>query len=121
MSKIINCIICPLSCEIHFEKINNKYLFSGNICSKGKDYAIREIKNPVRIVTTTVIVNNGDNKLLPVRSDIGINKDLLLRCIFILSKLKVDAPIKRGDIIYRNILNTGVNIIASKDLKKKIK
>jgi len=118
MSKIINCIICPLGCEIHFEERNNRYLFSGNICSKGEDYAIREIKNPLRIVTTTVIVNNGDNKLLPVRSEIGINKNLLLRCIFILSKLKVDAPIKCGDIIYRNFLNTGVNIIASKDIKK---
>lgn len=121
MSKNINCIICPLGCEIHIKERNNKYLFSGNLCSKGEDYAIKEIKNPVRLVTTTIIVNNGQNKLLPVRSETGIKKDLMVKCILILSKLKVDAPIKHGDIIYRNILDTGINIIASRDIKKKNK
>ena len=115
MNNDITCIICPLGCKIHIEEENNDFTFSGNICSKGEDYAIQEIKNPIRIVTTTVFVDNDNHRLLPVRSKKGIHKDLVLKCIVELSKIKVKTPIKCGDIIYENILGTGVNIIASRD------
>jgi len=108
MNNDITCIICPLGCKIHIEEENNDFTFSGNICSKGEEYAIQEIKNPIRIVTTTVFVDNDNHRLLPVRS-------LVLKCIVELSKIKVKTPIKCGDIIYENILGTGVNIIASRD------
>ena len=42
-----------------------------------------------------------------------------MKCIVELSKIKVKAPIKCGDIIYENILGTGINIIASLDINKK--
>ena len=119
MSKNITCILCPLGCEIHINEENNDFLLSGNMCSKGEEYAIKEIKNPIRIVTTTVFIKNGKNRLLPVKSEKGIHKDLVKKCIFELSKMKLTAPIKCGDIIYKNIYETGINIIASRDIKKK--
>ena len=119
MSNSVTCIICPLGCEIHLNQKKNNYSFSGNMCSKGEDYAIREIKNPVRILTTTIFIESGENKLLPVKSKKGIHKDLILKCISLLSKVKVNAPIKCGDIVYKNILNTGIDIIATRDIQKK--
>ena len=118
MSENITCIICPLGCEIHIDRGKNDYLFSGNNCSMGEEYVIKEINNPIRIVTTTVFIENGENRLLPVRSEKGIHKELLSKCIRELAKMKVKAPIKCGDIIYKNILDTGINIIASRDIKK---
>ena len=116
----ITCIHCPLGCQIKVEEKNNNFQFSGNFCIKGEEYSILEIKNPTRILTTTVLVKNGKQLLLPVRSEKGIHKDLIKKCIFILSKLKVKAPIKYKDIIYKNILNTGINIIASRNINKKL-
>ncbi len=120
MSDNITCILCPLGCKIHLERKNNEYIITGNICKKGEEYSIQEIQEPLRVLTTTIYIKDGDQLLLPVRSEKGIHKDLIFSCIKKLSKINVKAPIKIHDIIYENILNTGVNIIASRDINKKI-
>lgn len=120
MTEEITCILCPLSCNLKVIVENNKIIITENACKKGEEYAIQEIKNPIRILTTTVFVDNGELILLPVRSEKGLHKDLILNCIKILSKIRVKAPIKQKDIIYKNILETGVNIIASRDINKKV-
>jgi CxxC motif-containing protein len=101
------------------KKENNKIIITENACNKGEKYAIQEIKNPVRILTTTVFVDNGEQILLPVRSEKGIHKNLIVKGIKKLSKIKVNAPIKQKDVIYENILESRVNIIASRDIDKK--
>ena len=119
MTEEITCILCPLSCIMKVKKEKNLIIITENACNKGEKYAIQEIKKPVRILTTTIFVNNGEQILLPVRSEKGIHKDLILKSIKKLSKIKVNAPIKQKDIIYKNILETGVNIIASRDINRK--
>jgi CxxC motif-containing protein len=119
MNKKVTCILCPLGCKIEIETKKKNYKFYGNECLKGERYAIQEIKKPMRILTTTVFVEQGEQILLPVRSEKAINKDLILNGIYKLSKIKVKAPIKNQEIIYKNIMNTGVNIIASRDIDKK--
>ena len=37
----------------------------------------------------------------------------------ILAGVKVKAPVKKGDVIYKNILNTGIDIIASRSMERK--
>jgi CxxC motif-containing protein len=119
MNKKITCILCPLGCIIESEEKNKILNIIGNACIKGEKYAIQEIKKPLRILTTTIIVENGEQILLPVRSEKGIHRDLIISCIKKLSKIKVKAPIKCREVIYKNILNTGIDIIASRDLNKK--
>ncbi len=113
MNKII-CIKCPLGCKIEIEdgRVN------GNMCKRGEEYAINETKNPERILTTTVFIKNGKQKLLPVRSEKGLPKNIIKKCVFEISKVEVESPIKCGDVIIENILGTGVNIIASRDVEK---
>ena len=120
MNKKVTCILCPLGCIIKIEGEKNILKISGNACYKGEEYAFQEIKKPLRILTTTVFVDKGEQILLPVRSEKAIHKDLILKGIYKLSKIKVKAPIKYRDIIYKNILNTGINIIASRDINKEI-
>ena len=112
----LTCIQCPLGCKIYVVHKDKKNHFSGYECKKGVEYAKNEIADPRRIVTTTVIVKNGIIKLLPVRSEKGVPKDLVRKCINELSNLKVKAPIRCGDIIYKDILKTGINIIAARDV-----
>jgi CxxC motif-containing protein len=117
MSKNITCIFCPLGCRIYIQKKGDKEIIKGNECKKGAEYAIQEINNPMRVLTTTVIVDNGLVKLLPVRSKEKIPKEMIKRGIIELSKIKVEAPIKCGDLIYKNFLDTGVDIIASRNIE----
>ena len=120
MSKSITCVSCPLGCRIRLNKKGYKKIYTGHECKKGEEYAIQEINNPMRLLTTTVKIDNGEEKLLPVRSKNEIPKDMIMRGIIELSKIKVKAPIKCGDLIYKNILETGVDIISSRNIEMKL-
>jgi len=119
MSESMTCICCPLGCRVHIEKKGKKTQITGHRCKKGEEYALQEIRDPRRILTTTVSIKNGMLCLLPVKSNKEIPKSLVKACVIELSKICVSAPIKCGDLICRNILGTEVDIIASRDMVKR--
>ncbi len=119
MNEDITCISCPLGCRIHVEKKGDRISVVGHMCKNGEEYAIQEVNNPRRVLTTTVKADNSKENLLPVRSRREIPKDLIKRGVIELSKIRVKAPIKCGDLVYKNILETGVDIIASRDMETK--
>ncbi len=113
------CIDCPLSCEVALTEEDGKILeIKNNRCKKGEEYAIAEFTNPVRILTTTVRVEGGILPVVPVRSKGHIPKKLIRECMRELAKVEANAPIKCGDMIYENILNTGIYIVSSRDLQE---
>lgn len=115
------CILCPMGCMLEIvtkADINDEYSVTGNKCTRGIAYAREEIINPTRIVTTTVKIRNAVDSRLPVRTVHPIPKNKILECMNILNKLSVEAPIEMGDIIVKNVLGTGVNVVASKDMKR---
>ena len=57
--------------------------------------------------------------LLPVKSNKELPKNLVKACVIKLSKISVSAPIKCGDLVYKNILGTEVDIIASRDMEER--
>jgi len=61
-------------------------------------------------------VENGFIPLIPVRTDIPILKNRLNEALMIIAQTVVNAPIKMGDILIKDVLNSGANIIASRDL-----
>jgi len=63
-------------------------------------------------------VENGFIPLIPVRTDTPILKDKLNETLMIIAQTVVNAPIKMGDVLIKDVLNTGANIIASRDLGK---
>ena len=113
MEKELTCIICPKGCNIKIE-FNDKNIekIEGNTCKRGYDYAFSEITNPVRTITTTVKLEDG--KMLSVKTDKPIPKDMIFKCMKEINKVTIKPPIKQGQIIIKNILNTDCNIIATK-------
>ncbi|MBV4439422.1 DUF1667 domain-containing protein [Clostridium tyrobutyricum] len=112
------CIVCPNGCKLTVTLQNNKIAeIKGQKCNRGESYALQEIKDPKRILTSTVKINNSNRILLPVRSDISISKELLFEAMKEINKVRATPPIECGDIIIKNILNTDVNIIAEKSIK----
>ena len=64
----LTCIGCPMGCQItvELEKGEVKSV-TGNTCAKGDTYARKEVTNPTRIVTSTVILHNGAKPVFPLR------------------------------------------------------
>ena len=118
MIKNINCIICPLSCEIkiHIKGQSHITKISGYKCKKGKIYAKEEIISPKRILTTTMLTSDKYNPLVSVKTDKPLPKKLLFKIIKILNKKKLKAPVKIGQIIIKNVLNTGADIVSTSSI-----
>ena len=117
MNKIITCIECPLGCELSLEIDNSKIIkVSGNKCPEGFEYAQKEMKNPERILTSTVLAEGLSSKMVSVRTDGPIPKGTMLDAMNEIKQIVIRKPIKTGDIITENFINTGVNLIATRTL-----
>lgn len=119
MKKEIICIICPLGCSLTVEYAQQVIQgIEGNQCKLGLEYAEKEIFNPERTLTTTVRVKHGHLPLVSVRSDKPIPKELLFDAMNLLAKIEVEAPIRIKDKIVENLFDTGIDIIATKNIEK---
>ncbi len=111
------CIVCPLSCKIKINKGKNGSLsFIGQTCKRGQSYARAEYTHPCRYLTTTIRIKSAKIPLLPVRSSAPLPKENLFPAQNILKNKIVSAPIKCGEVIIKNILDTKIDIIATRSL-----
>lgn len=115
MIKELICISCPNGCHLKVDVENNKV--TGNTCPKGIEYGINEVTNPVRIITSTMKVENGELPVVPVKTNKPIPKDLNFKCMEEINKTKVKAPVKIGDVLIANVLGTGSDIVATRNVK----
>ena len=116
-TRVMNCIMCPMGCELTVTiEDGNVTSVTGNTCPRGPIYAKNEVTAPKRMLTTTVAIEGGALPLLPVVSADVLPKERILDCACYLRGVKVQAPVKTGDVIVENILGLGVNIIASRDM-----
>nr|WP_246517352.1 DUF1667 domain-containing protein [Clostridium aciditolerans] len=116
------CIGCPIGCQLQV-KLDGKEVVevTGNTCKRGEDYAKKECTNPTRIVTSSVYVEGGEIGVVPVKTETDIPKEKIFDCIKALKGIVVKAPINIGDIIVENILDTGVNIVATRKVDEALK
>jgi CxxC motif-containing protein len=115
---IITCITCPLGCTIAVKKKGDDYEVSGNECKKGKKYAIQELTNPVRSITSTVKTVFNDFPRLPVKTD----KEVPLQDIFIfmeqINTVVVEKRVKPGALVLKGMKDTDVNLVATGDMSE---
>lgn len=117
MEREFTCIICPNGCRIKVEyEGTNIYNIKGDECPKGKDYVKNEITNPLRVFTGSVLVENGDFSLVSVKTSVPIPKKYLKKIGEITRQLKVESPIKIGQIIASNLLDGKVDLIATRKI-----
>ena len=88
----------------------------GFSCKRGDAYARQEHMAPQRMVTTTVRIAGGIQARLPVRTNNPVAKRLVTDVCQALCTVTVMAPIQRGAVILPNVLNTGVDVIASRSM-----
>ena len=108
------CICCPRGCHLSIDLDSHKV--TGNSCPRGEAYAISEVTHPTRIITSTVVIKNAIHKRLPVKTSEPISKDKIFDVMKELNKIVVSSPVKIGDIIIKNVADTGSDIIATKNM-----
>ena len=72
-------------------------------------------------IFTSVVRAKGSEryKVIPVKSSAEVEKSKWIQLSKVISRLYVSVPIKKGSIICKNILNTGLDIICTKDILSK--
>jgi CxxC motif-containing protein len=113
----IICIGCPLGCRVTVtqDKKGRILGMKGVECKQGEKYVLKELKNPVRTLTATVRTGNEDFPLLPVRTSRPVLKKLMKPIMKETVKAKVKPPVKAGDVILKNVLKTGSDLVATTD------
>jgi CxxC motif-containing protein len=115
MTKKFTCIECPKGCRLTVDVENNKVIkVSGNECPKGEKYAISEIENPVRILTSAVLCRDMNLKMVSVRTDRPIPKSRMFEAMSEIKKIRAAKPLKAGDIIVKNFLGLDVNLVSTR-------
>jgi len=76
--------------------------------------------NEKKAILTTLVRIKGSTlwNVVPVKSTKPIKTSLWVECSKALSRIHVGPPIKIGDVVCKNILNTGVDIICTKNIKR---
>ena len=111
--KEIICITCPKGCHLKVDE--ESYAVTGNSCPRGAVYGANELRNPVRVVTSTVVVE-GPQRRLPVKTDRPIPKGKMFEVMDEIAKVRVTAPVSVGQILIANVAGTGGNVVATKAL-----
>ncbi|PNR97901.1 DUF1667 domain-containing protein [Petrotoga olearia] len=121
--KKIVCTQCPLGCKINVVYADADEIeiveVKGNRCKRGLEFVKQEITDPLRVVVTSVKVEDGEIPMASVRSDKPVPLRLMQDIMKTLKQTKVKAPVKRGDVVIQNILDTGSDIIATRSVDRK--
>ena len=125
----LTCIICPMGCQLEATVLDSsssdsalpdttakKITVTGNSCKRGEQYAFTELTNPMRTLTCTVAVTGGTRPLVSARTKGEIPKSLLLRAMQYVKRLEIAAPVKTGDVIVEDFLQTGASLVACEDI-----
>ncbi|MBI9103481.1 MAG: DUF1667 domain-containing protein [Spirochaetales bacterium] len=115
MEKEYICIACPIGCHLKLNVTEDgEMMVSGNKCKRGEVYAVEEYSEPKRVVTATCFIGIENLERLPVKSTKPILKDLIPPLLEELYAMKLEPPVKRGQIVIENFRGTGVDLVTSR-------
>ena len=115
--KELICITCPKGCHLKIDE-ENDYAVTGNACPRGAEYGKNELKNPKRVITSTVKTNSAEYCRCPVKTNGAIPKDKMFEIMEMLDDVELNTPIRTGDIVIKNLFDTGVDIVTCKEILK---
>lgn len=113
----VTCIRCPIGCVItvDVDPDGTAAYREGARCARGREYAVAEVTAPVRSVATTINVP-GCGEPLSVRTAEPIPKGLVSDAVRAIKAVRVELPVRAGDVILPDLCGTGVPAVATKSL-----
>ena len=113
------CVVCPVGCEIDVVHDGGKIIsMEGNKCEKSEEFVTQELIEPMRILTTTVRIQGSRWLVIPVRTDKAVPKRLFALIMRRLRRIELQAPVGILDVVVRDVLRTGANVIATRSMPR---
>ena len=78
---------------------------------------LAEVTNPTRTLTTTIRTTSLTIPRLSVKTSTPISKALIFEALSYMNNVIINKNVKIGDVVIENILNTGVNMVATKNIE----
>ncbi|MDR1507515.1 MAG: DUF1667 domain-containing protein [Treponema sp.] len=113
MSTELVCTVCPKGCRLLVDE-SNDFEVSGAGCKRGIEYGRAEIQNPLRVLTSSILIEGALYRRCPVKSAAPIPKKLLFAAVEELRKIKVKAPVALGETVLENAAGIGVPVVTTR-------
>jgi CxxC motif-containing protein len=125
------CITCPIGCHLNVEFVSeNEITVSGNKCPRGEQYARAELLSPKRVVTATCDLVDGSGEAgdearpvslytprrVPVRTVKAFPREKIPELLALIYAIKVPRPVRSGQVIMRDALGTGIDVIVTRSM-----
>lgn len=119
IEKRFTCLSCPIGCDLTVRIEGGKVVdISGNQCPRGETYGRQEALEPMRVLPSSVRVIHGTRPLLSVKTDRPIPRRLITEAMHLIREVSVEAPIAIGDTVLADILSTGANLVATREISR---
>ena len=76
-------------------------------------FAVEEVLHPMRNLATSVPVR-GPRTMVSVRLSAPVPRDRIFPVLAAISRLRPEAPVRRGQVLIADVLGTGVDVIATR-------
>lgn len=111
----LTCVLCPIGCELEIRKAESGELdIQGNQCDKGVPFAVEETLHPKRNLATSVPVRGTAAKMVSVRLNGAVPREMIFPILAEIARLRPEAPVRRGQVLIADVLGTGVDVIATR-------
>lgn len=114
--KELTCIVCPNSCVLTIEVIDGKIIISGNKCKRGETFALNELSDPKRTISSTVKTVFEDCPVVPVKVSSEIPKTEIFNVMKEINKVVLDKRVGRGYKVIENCLNLNIDIVITSNI-----
>ena len=118
ISEKVICVTCPKGCTLIVTRDGQTVIDVENGCKRGHAYAQQELVDPRRMVASSVRLKGGLHPLLPVYTSAPFPKPRISELLSVLRKVEVTTPVNLDQLILENVLDTGINIHASREMKE---
>ena len=113
------CITCPVGCHMTVTHKGATVLgVNGNLCKRGLKFAEGELTDPRRMVATTVRVIGGIHPLVSVYTQHPFPKPRIFELLRGIRQLEIEAPVTMNQVVLKNALGEGIDVITSRDMPK---
>lgn len=109
------CTTCPNGCSLTIDEKTKEV--TGNKCPRGKVFAINEITCPKRTICSSVKTTIEGFNVISIRTNKEIDKKLIPELMKVLKDITITEKLPIGSIVIKNVLNTDVDIITTKDMQ----
>lgn len=117
------CIVCPNGCplqtEVTADGAPRLVSVTGNLCPRGEAWVRQEIENPVRTISTNVLITGGTLPVASVRTLDPVPLKDIMAVRESLKRVVLKAPVHIGDLVTDCPAGVPCRVIATRNIPAK--